>query len=114
MLRDIMADGEELICYKTAALLGFNKLRSGMFVTTDRVGYIEGSKVFYVEYDYLDTMLIDIAFSDTTYWYPNGNEEIFMSALAVSNREFGAIIAYIVLRAYEKSGNCRSVVLKMK
>ena len=114
MIQDIMTDGEELIFYKTAALLGINKLKTGMFVTTERVGYIEGKKVFRVEYDKLDTFIIDTVFSSTTYWYPNGNEQIFLSPMAVEKSEFGVILAYIVLRAYEKSNRQKSVELKMK
>jgi len=113
IIKNIMHDGESLIFFKTAALFGFNKLKTGMFVTSERVGYIDGKKVFYVEYSDLDSLLIDIAFESSTYWYPNGNEKIFMSALAVDNREFGAIIAYIVLRTYEKSNQNKSVVLGM-
>ena len=114
LIQDIMTDGEELIFYKTAALLGINKIKTGMFVTTERVGYIEGKKIYQVEYDKLETFIIDTVFSSTTYWYPNGNEQIFLSPMAVEKSEFGAILAYIVLRAYEKSDCQKSVVLKMK
>lgn len=114
ILQDTKVAGEKLIFYKTAALLGFNKLKSGMFITTDRVGYIEGKKIFQVAYKDLDTLVIDIVYKGATYWYPNGDENIFLSAMAVSNREFGAILAYIVSRTNEEANHQKSVVLRMK
>lgn len=113
-LQEILEPEENLIMYKTAAVLGFNKLKTGMFLTDRRVGYKDSKSIYSVKYESLDSFMIEIGFSEVTWWYPNGNEKIFVTAMALNEHEFATLLAFIILRTNERTSENHKIILEMK
>lgn len=105
---------ENLIFFKTAAVFNFNKLKTGMVVTDQRVGYLSGKNFQYVLYKDLRSIRMEHAYENSIYWYPNAIEDIFISALGVENTDMCYIIAYIIMRSYEENNGTHKVELSLK